>query len=82
MGQLIKLRTLILRFVLLWDCNFSHTKVEQYAKNSDPVNEGEELPRALQLCSMSIKQGTYLEEKLRKSLGIEKDRHSAAAESG
>lgn len=41
MDQLIKVCTLILSFVLLWDYNFPHLKVEQYAKNSDPINKGE-----------------------------------------
>lgn len=41
MGQLIKVGTLILSFVLLWDYNFPHLKVERYAKNSDPINKGE-----------------------------------------
>lgn len=41
MDQLIKECTLILSFVLLWDYNFPHLKVERYAKNSDPINKGE-----------------------------------------
>lgn len=41
MDQLIKVCILILSFTLLWDYNFTHLKVEQYAKNADPVNEGE-----------------------------------------
>lgn len=41
MDQLIKVCTLILSFVLLWDYNFPHLKVEWYAKTSDPINKGE-----------------------------------------
>lgn len=40
-GQLIEVCTLILSFVLLWVYNFPRLKVEQHAKNSDPINKGE-----------------------------------------
>ena len=71
MGQLIKACTLILSFVLLWDYNFPHLKVEQYAKNSDPINKGEGTCRGAAV--VQREQGTYSGEKLRKPLCIEKD---------
>lgn len=68
MDQLIKACILILSFTLLWDYNFTHLKVEQYAKNADPVNEGEGASQgtAAGLCECLVRRN-LCGERLRKT---------------
>lgn len=73
MGQLIKVCTLILSFVLLWDYNFLYLKVEQYAKNSDPINKGDGTSQGTAGVQHEYQARSLLGGKAQKTSYIEKD---------